>query len=65
MATLTDTTLKLVRQIKPLLTILIVLGRYCVPDPEVFLDTALSTFKNNFYNQFHIDKLTDYIVDLY
>lgn len=40
------------------------MGRYCIPDTTALQNTAVKTFKENFYDKYNIDKFTDYIGDL-
>jgi hypothetical protein len=41
------------------------MNRYCMPDDTALLNSTIATFKNQFYEQYHVDKFTDYISDLF
>jgi len=41
------------------------LGKYCLPTSEALRDSAVKTFKENFYDKYDVDKYTTYIADLY
>ena len=41
------------------------MNRYCMPDDTALLNSTIASFKTKFYDQYHVDKFTDYISDLY
>lgn len=40
------------------------MNKYCLPTSSALKDQAIKTFKDNFYDKYNADKLSDYITDL-